>query len=135
MRKFLVAAGAAFLFAVPVSASAKELNSTPTSVGRGDPGTSWVALAASPNGRVFQSEPADSEERARAAARNECQQTSGRTCSDTVSVPDNWDVVVLRCGNQNFLGASAQGMAYDNALSKAAAAGFSAGRCRQIANY
>ena len=133
MRKFLLAAVAACV--MPVSASAIELNADPPIVARGNPGTSWVALAASPNGRVFQSESSNGEESARSAARNECEQTSGRTCRDTLSVPDNWDVVVLRCGNRNFLGGSGQGAAYENALAKAQAEGFGAGNCRQIASY
>jgi hypothetical protein len=135
MCKLLIAAAAAFLSVVPISASAVELNVDPPSVGRGDPSTSWVALAVSPNGRVFQSESFNGEESARAAARTECEHASGRTCRDTISVPNEWDVVVLRCGNQNFLGGSGQGVAYDNALGKATEKGFSADRCRQIANY
>jgi hypothetical protein len=142
MCKLLLAATAALLSAVPLSASAVELTPAPAAVAtsrpviaRGEPGTTWVALAASRNGRVFQSNPADSEERARTLARNECEQRSGRTCSDTMSVPDNWDVVVLRCGNRNFLGGSGQGAAHDIALDKAAVEGFGAGSCRQIANY
>ena len=139
MGKFLVAAVAAVL-SVPVSASAFELNTTASSgtsrvVARESP--SWVALAVSPNGRVFQSESFNGEESARNAARNECENTSGRTCRDTISVPNQWDVIVLRCGGQNFLGGSApgMGMAYDNALAKAVDKGVSAGRCQQIANY
>jgi hypothetical protein len=142
MCKFLLAAAAALLSVVAVSASAGEITittgtttTTPPVLARGDSGTSWVALAASPNGRVFQSESFNSEESARRAARNECEQTSGRTCGNTMSVPDNWDVVVLRCGGQNFLGGSAQGVAYDIALGKAADQGFSADRCRRIASY
>jgi hypothetical protein len=140
MCKLMVAAVAALLSVVPVSASAVELNTiperntTPPVVARGDSNTTWVALAVSPNGRVFQSESFTHEESARTSARNECEQTSGRTCRDTISVPDGWAFVVLRCGNQNFLGGSAQGLAYDNALGKAAAQGFSADRCRQIAS-
>jgi hypothetical protein len=145
MCKLLIAATAALLSAVPLSASAQsafELT-TPAAVttprgnpiARGEPGTTWVALAVSTNGRVFQSNPANSEELARSLARNECERTVGRSCGDTMSVPDNWDVIVLRCGTQNFLGGSGQGAAYDIALGKATDGGFSAGRCRQIANY
>jgi hypothetical protein len=135
MCKFLVAAVAAVL-SVPVPTSAVELtNTAPPVVARGEPNASWVALAVSPNGRVFQSESFNSEESARTVARNECEHTSGRTCRDTISVPNEWDVIVLRCGNQNFLGGSAQGVAYDNALGKAVEKGFSADRCQQIANY
>lgn len=138
MYKVLIAAAAALLFVVPVSASAFEYNTTPPNtappvVARGDPGTSWVGLAVSPNGRVFQSESFNSEESARTSARRECEQTSGWTCRDTMSVPDFWAVSVLRCGNQNFLGGSTEGMAYSIALAKAAAEGISADRCRQIA--
>jgi hypothetical protein len=145
MCKFLFAAVAALLSVVPVSASAREI--TPTApvvdrpvvarpvVARGEPNTSWVALAVSPNGRVFQSESFNGEESARVSARNECEHTSGRTCGDTISVPNEWDVIVLRCGSQNFLGGSGQGLAYDNALAKAVDKGFSADRCQQIANY
>ena len=135
MCKFLIAAAIAALV-VPIYALADEITS-----GRSDrpvvasTGTSWVALAASPNGRVFRSQVFDNEERARTAVRNECEQTSGRTCRDTMSVPENWDVIVLRCGSQNFLGGSGQGVAYDIALGKAAERGFSADRCQQIANY
>jgi len=65
-------------------------------------------------GRVFRSESFNGEESARSAARHECEHTSGRTCSDTISVPNEWDVIVLRCGSRNFLGGSAPsvGMAY-----------------------
>jgi hypothetical protein len=135
MRKFLFAAVAVLL---PVSASAVEITSggtrtSPPVVARSD--ASWVALAVSRNGRVFRSESFNSEDSARTSARSECEHTSGRTCTDTMSVPNEWDVVVLRCGGQNFLGGSGQGAAYDIALGKAAAQGFSAGRCRQIASY
>jgi hypothetical protein len=144
MCKFLVAAVAAVL-SLPISASAEEITAdntvvargAPPAVARGEPNTSWVALAASTNGRVFRSESFNGEESARSAARHECEHTSGRTCSDTISVPNEWDVIVLRCGSRNFLGGSAPsvGMAHDNALKKAADQGFGAGNCRQIANY
>lgn len=136
MCKLMIAAGAALLSVVPISASAVEMptNATPPVVARTDPGTSWVALAVSRNGRVFQSDSFNSEESARRSARNECEQNSGWTCSDTMSVPDSWSVTVLRCGNQNFLGASGQGMAYEVALKKAVAIGISADRCRPIAS-
>jgi hypothetical protein len=143
MYKLLVAAAAALLSAIPLSASAGEITAIPVAVttptppvlAKGEPGTTWVALAVSTNGRVFQSLPHDGEERARSAARNECERTSGRTCSDTMSVPDNWDVIVLRCGTQNFLGGSAEGNAQEIALDKAREKRFSGGSCRQIANY
>lgn len=145
MCKFLVAAVAALL-SVPVCASAAEVTAptasqvvnrggNPPIVNRGEPNTSWVALAVSSNGRVFQSESFNGEESARSAALNECEHTSGRTCRDSMSVPNEWDVIVLRCGGQNFLGGSAQGVAYENALAKAAAQGFTAGYCQQIAKY
>lgn len=135
MCKFLIAAAAALLSAVPLSASAIELKTAPApSIGRGDPNTSWVALAVSPNGRVFRSESFNSEERARSSARAACEQRSGRTCIDTMSVPDFWQVVVLRCGNQNFLGGSGQGDAYVIALAKAAAKGFDPDSCRQLSS-
>jgi hypothetical protein len=134
MCKLLIAAMAALV--VPISASAGEIT-----IVKSDPpllastGTSWVALAASPNGRVFRSEAFNREEAARTAVRNECEQTSGRTCRDTMSVPENWDVIVLRCGSQNFLGGSGQKLAYEIALAKAVEKGFSADRCQQIASY
>ena len=142
MCKFLVAAVAALL-SVPVSASADEITAHPppvtrgtiSVVARGEPNTSWVALAVSTNGRVFKSESFNGEESARSAARSECEHTSGRTCRDSMSVPNEWDVIVLRCGGQNFLGGSGQKMAYENALAKASERGFTAGRCRQIASY
>jgi Domain of unknown function (DUF4189) len=144
MCRFLVAAIAALL-SVPVSASAAEITATaspvvtrgttPPVVARGEPNTSWVALAVSTNGRVFQSESFNSEASARGAALSECEHTSGRTCRDSMSVPNEWDVIVLRCGNQNFLGGSGQKVAYENALAKAVNRGFSAGDCRQIASY
>ena len=121
MCKFLVAAFAAVL-CLPFSASADEITANPSPptrgtisvVARGEPNTSWVALAVSTNGRVFKSESFNGEESARSAARHECEHTSGRTCSDTISVPNEWDVIVLRCGSRNFLGGSAPsvGMAY-----------------------
>jgi hypothetical protein len=143
MCKFLIAAAAALLSVVPISASAAEITTTPVAnrgttppvLARGESDASWVAVAASTNGRVFQSGSFNSEESARSAARSECEHTSGRTCRDTMSVPNEWDVVVLRCGGQNFLGGSAQGLAYENALAKAADRGFRAGHCQQIANY
>ena len=146
MCKFLLAAMAALLSAVPISASAIELETTPAvvttpsipgnppSIARGDPTTSWIALAVSRNGRVFRSDALNTEERARSSARNECEQTSGWTCSDTMSVPDFWSVIVVRCGNRYFLGGSSQGAAYAIALRKAADAGFSAGNCQQISS-
>ncbi len=145
MSKFLVAAVAAVL-SVPIVASAAEITSPTTSpvanrgsaapvLNRGEPNTSWVALAVSTNGRVFQSESFNGEESARSAALSECEHTSGRTCSDSMSVPNEWDVVVLRCGSQNFLGGSGQKVAYENALAKAVNNGFRASDCRQIATY
>lgn len=141
MCKLLMAAMAVLVSLVSVPASARELKTeTPRVVPRETPvvaygNTSWVALAVSPNGRVFQSDSYTSEDRARGEAKNECEQNSGWTCRDTMSVPDSWDVIVLRCGNRNFLGGSSQGKAHDIALDKAAAEGFTANRCRQIANY
>src|SRR4051812_23132146 len=66
---------------------------TTGSLPRGAPsGTQWVGLAASPNGRVFQSN-GFTESGARSAIKSQCEQTSGRTCR-AIAVPDQWDVVV-----------------------------------------
>ena len=110
-------------------------SSSTVGVARGEDLTEWVALAASPNGRVFKSEPKKGEEMARNAARSECQQTSGRTCSVTISVPSGWDVEVLRCGSAIVMGGSGQSNARGMALDKAAQGGYSAQQCTTIANY
>lgn len=87
-------------------------------------GVSWIALASTPQGRVFKSDTATSEEGARALAIRECENTTARTCSTTISVPWNWDVAVVKCpGGGVFMGASAQGNAIGYANGKAANAG------------
>src|SRR5882724_6073101 len=100
MRRFMASAALAVgILALSYgTGQAVELTNSTVGVGRtGDP-TEWVALAASPNGRVFQSQHRNGEEMARNAARSECQQKTGRTCGVTISVPWGWDVEVLRCG-------------------------------------
>jgi hypothetical protein len=119
-------------------AASGELTQRPVQVWLNAPApspTRWIALASSTNGRVFQSSIYDGEEAARQAARSECEQTTGRTCNVTISVPSNWDAVVLQCGSRVFMGGSGLGYAFDKAMEKAGDAGYSTWECRQIASY
>ncbi len=129
----LAAAAAAISFSMPVAA--EELD-TPrmTRQARATSGVSWVALAASPQGRVFRSDMAGSEEAARGLAMNECERKTARTCDTTISVPWDWDVHVVKCaGPRVFMGASAEGNARGYAFWKAQNAGY--GGCSTIATY
>jgi|ERR1043166_3058661 hypothetical protein len=137
-RLFLAACGAALV--VCGSVSAREVTQRPPSVAGPMPTTiSWVALAASPNQRVFQSAQSGTEEGARADARTECENATGRTCSINISVPVHWDVVVLSCNDgrmeEVFMGGSSQGYAREKALEKAQDSGYRARDCVEIASY
>jgi len=81
MKMFLVAA----LALVSTSALAVEMR---TSRPEPMPSAKWVGYSASPNGRIFQSEVFNDEQRAKNTARAECSSTSLRTC--------NWDPLVWR---------------------------------------
>jgi hypothetical protein len=100
--------------------------------------TLWYGFAVSPNGRGFQSGGGISEADERAAARNECENASGRTCV-AISVPESWDVVGLHCRNgsvfNGFVGGSYQGFAKNVALDKARDAGFGGSQCIEVLNY
>jgi len=98
----------------------------------------WTAFAATPGGRVFQSDGVfRSEEDARRNARSNCENTTARTCESTISVPLHFDVVFMRCenGNRNwvFFGASALDQEDDGALSKARNNGYY--NCRVLGRY
>jgi hypothetical protein len=102
-----------------------------------EPATAWIALAADPTGRTFKTDSArNNEEAARSAAKALCERTTARTCGVTISVREDWDVVVVKCaGNKIFMGASAQGNASDYAYGKATNAGISPSTYTQVANY
>lgn len=134
-RLFLAACAVAFV--ICGSAGARELTQrAPRLAGPMPTTVSWVALAASPDQRVFQSPQSGTEEGARAEARAECENTTGRTCAVNISVPLHWDVVVLSCNDAEiFMGASSQGYARDKALEKAQDGGYRARDCVEIASY
>src|SRR6266849_2719978 len=58
--------------------------------------TEWIGIAASPNRRVFQIANQSYEAVARNAAKLECEQETGRTCT-AIAVPTTWAVVVMSC--------------------------------------
>jgi hypothetical protein len=101
-------------------------------------GISWVGVAVSSNKRVFRIQDQGGETSARAAVRNHCEQTTGRTCK-TMAVPASWDVVILNCAQDGrsdlFLGGSNQGYARDIAIDKAAASRFLPSNCSDLYNY
>src|SRR4051794_29310359 len=78
----------ALAISVPI-ANAEEIRLTPNNapiVARTDPSTDWVAIAASPNRRIFKVGNLSDEAAARARAKNECELTTGRTCN-VMTVP------------------------------------------------
>jgi hypothetical protein len=98
-------------------------------------GAEWIAFAASPNGRIFQSQWETGEEAARVKARTECERATARTCATTISVTTNFNVVALRCGSTVFFGASAEDRAYSYAEAKAARAGVKTSTCKEVFSY
>jgi hypothetical protein len=125
---------------VPI-ANAEEIRLTPNNapiVARTDPSTDWVAIAASPNRRIFKVGNLSDEAAARARAKNECELTTGRTCN-VMTVPSSWDVSVLHCEEYGrrgtYLGGSGQGYAEQIAKDKAVREGFSADACTSIYTY
>ena len=133
MHKIIVLALATASLAVS-AASAAEVG--PTYVTADEIATKWVGIAASPNKRVF-AVPRESDETvARNAARFECEQVTGRTCS-AIAVPNSWDAVVLNCTRPGLspvsvVGGSGQGAAMYIAINKASAAGFEPNECKQV---
>ena len=136
MKRITLALAAAAAIAVALPAFAVELETPrmarPAASGGGV--SQWVAFASTPQGRVFKSDIARTEEGARQLAREECENTTARTCATTISVPIQFDVHIVRCsGPSVFMGASAQGNAYGYAIDKANNAG--RGGCVTIAQY
>lgn len=131
MRKLIPLIAIASIIATTAAVSARETTFALT--------TDWVGVAAAPNKRVFETQNGSTEAGARAAAKYECEQTTGRTCS-AIAVPASWDAVVLSCSapglpTASFIGGSGQGYARDVALQKANAAGFDAYDCTEIYWY
>lgn len=129
------AAAAAIAFALP--ASAVELT-TPrlTRYTVVPEGVTWISIAASPDGRAFQSVRASSEYAAMQLAKNECENKTARTCK-TMTVPVHWDITAMQCYRGGyadvFLGGSQEGAATWIAQDKASRAGY--GGCVTIAGY
>jgi hypothetical protein len=114
------------------TAAAVELGTQPNAHSPG--GVEWTGFAASPNGRVFQTDyNSPTEEGARMAARALCERATARTCASTISVPNDFDVVAVSCGGRVFFGASKLGLEEAAAFDKAARAGFVS--CRVVARY
>lgn len=133
MTLLIASAAAAISFAMPAAAEELATTRMARSVAV-NPGASWIALASTPQGRVFKSDIARSEEAARQLARTECENTTARTCGTTISVPPHFDVAVVKCpGAGVYMGASAQGNAIGYAHGKAAADGYYG--CSVIAQY
>ena len=117
------------------SAKSDELTTTVAKAPPADD-VQWVAIAVSrTGGRVFQSKPNGYENGARAAAIAECERATGVSCANAISVPAEWDMTVISCGGRYFVVGSGQGIADQNALDKAAAAGYSRGSCQKVASY
>jgi hypothetical protein len=101
--------------------------------------TEWIGIAASPNGRVFGSANQSDESVARSAAKFNCEQGTGRTCT-AIAVPMSWDVVVMTCSRRSrsplpIVAGSGQNAAMDVALLKAQAAGVDLRNCTQVYSY
>jgi hypothetical protein len=137
MKKIvLLSLVAAALHAVTTAASARQvqLEYLPS-----DLATAWIGIAASPNGKVFQVANQSNEAVARSAAKFECEQETGRTCT-AIAVPISWDVVVMSCSRPGqvalpIIAGSGQNAAIDVAFKKARAAGVDPSSCTQIYEY
>jgi hypothetical protein len=97
--------------------------------------TTWLGIAASSNGRVFQNIDRSGEVVARDSAQSQCEQTTGRTCR-AIAVPVSWQVAVVSCRQAGavaaFVGGSAQNASERIALDKGNKAGFYDRNCRTI---
>jgi hypothetical protein len=94
----------------------------------------FKAFAASPDGYVFQSNPYPDKEQARFEAVSTCQQFRGLPCQTNISIPVEWNVIILICGLSISMGASAHGIpyAYSYAANSAAQKGFNPYFCQVI---
>jgi hypothetical protein len=129
MRNFsILSLAAVSLQAAIPAASARETQTQVANIEADLPVTEWVGIAASPNRRVFEVTSQRNEAAARSAAKFECEQASGRTCT-AIAVPMSWDVVVMSCTRPgqspvSFVGGSGESAAAEVVLAKAHAAGF-----------
>jgi hypothetical protein len=97
-------------------------------------GINWVGWAVSPPGDVFRSVAA-SEAAAQAQARNECEQTTAKTCASYIAIPTsgNWKAAAVLCANvESFVAGSRLDNAVDVARDKAKSAGFPPDSCEEI---
>jgi hypothetical protein len=143
MRMTLAASAAAIAVSalVPVLGPVGAMEVTPTRppiVARTESATEWVGFAVSPQGRVFRSDYTGVEANVRAQAKNDCEETTLRTCK-AIAVTTSADIAVITCGQggrvASFLGGSKLGYARDIAIDKAAQSNFRAENCRTVANY
>ncbi|MDR3571653.1 MAG: hypothetical protein P4L81_05690 [Candidatus Pacebacteria bacterium] len=96
----------------------------------------WVSIAVSRvGGRIFRSDAKGYENDAKAAAISKCERTTGVSCGNAISVPSDWDISVMKCDDDYFLGGSGQGVSDDVALNKASNAGYESYQCRKVASY
>jgi hypothetical protein len=135
----ILALAAVSLQAGTPAASARETQTQVAYIGADLLVTEWIGIAASPNKRVFKVTNQRNEAAARNAAKFECEQASGRTCT-AIAVPMSWDVVVMSCTRQgqspvSFVGGSGQGAATEVVLGKAYAANFYPSNCIQVYSY
>jgi hypothetical protein len=135
----ILALAAASLQAAAPAASARETQTQVTYVGTDWSVTDWIGIAASPNKRVFEVTNQRNEAAARNAAKFECEQASGRTCT-AIAVPMSWDVVVVSCARPgqspvSIVGGSGQSTAMEVVLDKAYSAGFSPSNCVRVYSY
>jgi len=78
---------------------------------------------------------AASEAAAQAQARNECEQTTAKTCGSYIAIPSsgNWKAAAVLCSNaESFVAGSRLDNAVDVAREKAKGAGFNPDRCEEI---
>jgi hypothetical protein len=134
----LAIAAASFQAAIP-AAFAREAQTQVAYIGTDWLVTDWIGIAASPNKRVFEVTNQGNEAAARSAAKFECEQASGRTCT-AIAVPMSWDVVVMSCTRPgqspiSFVGGSGQNAALQVVLDKAYAAGFYPSDCVRVYSY
>jgi hypothetical protein len=100
--------------------------------------TGWLGFAASPNQRVFKSDPQQGEINARNIAKNECETTTLRTCN-VIAVPETSDVSVVGCDYNGksgaFVGGSHKNLQTQIALDKASEDGFPKSSCVEFYTY
>jgi len=125
VRKFALLTSAAALIVCAPAAYAEDVtpqsSPPPAEVNLGP--VQWMGFAVSPTGKIFKDGPSKKETWARAAAKNECENSTSRTCR-ALSVSSTWNVSVVVCRGDAFIaGGGNWEKAHNLALQKAAGNG------------